>query len=125
MLLHVIQGLARRKNCCAPEMIFVTVYCPLTTAGALETVVQPVGAKRFVVDCKVNPALLVGHAKIIEFGAAAPDPAGLNVTAIMGGGDTNAGENAASAVSSHILSEINCTNVGHRFPGRRRRDGRW
>jgi len=80
-------------------MIFVIVYCPLTTTGAGETVVHPVGAKRFVVDCKINAALLVGHAKTIEFDACMPNPAGLSVTAITGGeldtaGGTNVGENA-------------------------------
>ena len=94
---YALQGLARRKNCCGPEMIFVTVFCPLTTTGARETGVQTVGARRFVVDCKVNPAILVGHAKIIEFDATAPDPAGLRLTASTGagGGDTSEGENAA------------------------------
>jgi hypothetical protein len=99
-LLQVLQGVARRKNCCGPDMIFVTVYCPLTTTGAMETVAQTVGAKKFVVDCKVNPALLVGHAKTIEFCATAPEPAGLTITPSMGGElegvlDTKVGENAA------------------------------
>ena len=77
-------------------MILVTVYLPLTTTGALETMVQPVGAKRFVVDCKVNPASLVGQAKIIGFGAAVGNPAGWAVRARVGDeGDTNVGENAA------------------------------
>ena len=52
------------KNCCAPEMGLVTVFCPLTTTGAGELVVQTAGETRFVVDCKVNPAALVGHVKI-------------------------------------------------------------
>jgi hypothetical protein len=100
--IHALQGLARRKNCCAPEIKFVTVYCPPTTAGVRETGAQTTGAKRFVVDCKVNPALLVGHVKIIELGAALPGPAELTVTASTGGvldttgvvPDTSVGENA-------------------------------
>ena len=95
-LIHAAQGLARRKNCCAPEIIFVTVYWPWTTTGVGETVAQSVGGIRFVVDCKVNPALLVGHVKMIEFDATAPDPAGLRLTAITEAcGITNVGENAA------------------------------
>ena len=43
----------------------VTAYCPLTTVGAGETGLQITGETRFVVDCKVNPAALVGHIKII------------------------------------------------------------
>ncbi len=67
---EALQGLARRKNCWLPEMIFVTVYCPLTTTGALETLAQTIGEPRFVVDCKVNPPfVVVGHVKIIELGA--------------------------------------------------------
>ena len=42
----------------------VTVFCPLTTTGPGETVVQIAAETRFVVDCKVNPAALVGHVKI-------------------------------------------------------------
>src|SRR5438105_3700195 len=45
-------------------MGFVTVFCPLTTTGAGELVVQT-GDTRFVVDCKVNPAALAGHVKIM------------------------------------------------------------
>ena len=45
-------------------MRLVTVFCPLTTTGSGETVVQAAGGRRFVVDCKVNPAALVGHVKI-------------------------------------------------------------
>ena len=84
-------------------MRFVTVFCPLTTTGARETLVQTRGATRFVVDCKVNTPLVAGHLTIIDFGAAGPDPAGMTVTARIGGEldttglgpDTNAGENAA------------------------------
>jgi len=79
-------------------MVFVTVFCPLTTTGARETLVQATGATRFVVDCKVNPPTVAGHVKTIEFGAAGPDPARLTVTASSGGElepDTNAGENTA------------------------------
>ena len=42
-------------------MGLVTAFCPLTTTGAGETVVQTAGETRFVVDCKVNPAALVGQ----------------------------------------------------------------
>ena len=42
-------------------MKLVTAYCPLTTTGAGELVVQDAGGARFVADCKVNPAQLVGH----------------------------------------------------------------
>ena len=98
-----LHGLASRKNCCAPEMRFVTVFCPLTTTGARETVAQTRGAPRFVEDCKVNTPLVAGHVKIIDFGATASDPAGRAATARIGGEldatglglDTNAGENAA------------------------------
>ena len=46
-------------------MRLVTVFCPLTTTGAGELVVQTADETRFVVDCKVKPAALVGHVKII------------------------------------------------------------
>ena len=42
-------------------MELVTVYCPFTTIGAGELVLQ--ADKRLEVDCKVNPAALVGHLK--------------------------------------------------------------
>ena len=42
-------------------MRLVTVFCPLTTTGAGELVVQTGGETRLVVDCKMNPAALVGH----------------------------------------------------------------
>ena len=45
-------------------MRLVTAFCPLTTTGPGETVVQTAGETRFVVDCKVNPVALVGHVKI-------------------------------------------------------------
>jgi len=51
---------ANRKNCCVPEMGLVTVFCPLTTAGAGRLVVQT-GELSFVVDCRVKPVELVGH----------------------------------------------------------------
>ena len=35
------------------------------TIGPGETVLQTTGETRFVVDCKANPAALVGHVKII------------------------------------------------------------
>jgi hypothetical protein len=43
------------KNCCEPVMGMVTVFCPLTTMGAGELVVQTADGPRFVVDCTVNP----------------------------------------------------------------------
>ena len=43
-------------------MGLVTVFCPLTTTGTGELVVQT-GETRFVVDCRVNPMALVGHVK--------------------------------------------------------------
>src|ERR1035437_8420771 len=45
-------------------MGLVTAFCPLTTTGAGELVIQTAGETRFVVDCKVNPVSLVGHVKI-------------------------------------------------------------
>jgi hypothetical protein len=35
----------------------------------METFAQFVGEQRFVVDCKVNPLLFVGHVNVIEPGA--------------------------------------------------------
>src|SRR5437762_3495317 len=45
-------------------MGLVIVFCPLTTTGPGETVLQTAVATRFVVNCKVNPVALVGHVKI-------------------------------------------------------------
>ena len=45
-------------------MAFVTALFVLTTTGPVETVLQTTGETRLVVDCKVNPAALVGHVKI-------------------------------------------------------------
>ena len=45
-------------------MTFVTVFLPLTMTGTGETVLQTADETRFVLDCKVNPAALVGHVKI-------------------------------------------------------------
>ena len=45
-------------------MGLVTAFCPLTTTGAGELVIQTDGETRFVVDCKVNPVVLVGHLTI-------------------------------------------------------------
>ena len=42
-------------------MGLVTVFCPLTTTGVAELVVQS-GDERFVVDCRVKP--LAGQDKI-------------------------------------------------------------
>ena len=53
-----------RKNCCVPEMGLVTVFCPLTTTGARELVIQT-GETRFAADCKENPVTLVGHVRIM------------------------------------------------------------
>lgn len=36
------------------------MFCPLTTIGAGESVVQTTGETRLVVDCKVNPVALAG-----------------------------------------------------------------
>ena len=47
-----------------PETELVTAFCPLTTTGPGETVLQTAGETRFVVDCRVNAAALVGHVKI-------------------------------------------------------------
>lgn len=40
------------------------MFCPSTTSGTREFVVQTTGETRFVVDCKVNPVALAGHVKI-------------------------------------------------------------
>jgi hypothetical protein len=74
--------LLNRKNSCVPEMGLVTVFCPLTTTGPGETLVQTAVETWFAADCKVNPeksnpAILVGHVKmtfvperfIVTFGA--------------------------------------------------------
>ncbi len=45
-------------------MRLVTVFCPLTTTGVGEFVVQTTGEIKFVVDCKVYPMALVGHFRI-------------------------------------------------------------
>ena len=50
-------------------MAFVTALFVLTTTAAGETLLQTVVETRFVVDCKVNPAALVGHVTI----TAAPE----------------------------------------------------
>ena len=42
----------------------VTVFCPLTTTGCVETLVQTAGERRLVVDWRARPAALVGHVKI-------------------------------------------------------------
>ena len=44
-------------------MAFVTVFCPLATTGAGETLAQTGGDTKFVVDCKVKLVALVGHVK--------------------------------------------------------------
>src|ERR1035441_288660 len=45
-------------------MAFVTALFVLTTTAAGETLLQTVVETRLVVDCKVNPAALVGHVKM-------------------------------------------------------------
>ena len=44
--------------------MLVTVFFPLRTTVAGETVFQKVVAKRFVVDFKMNPVSLVGQVRI-------------------------------------------------------------
>lgn len=46
-----------------PLVRLVTVFCPFTTTGAGEAVVQATGETRFVADFKVNPGELVGQRK--------------------------------------------------------------
>src|SRR5579859_3276178 len=53
-----------RKNCFVPEIGLVTAFCPLTTTGPGELVVQTADEPSSVADCKVNPAALVGHVKM-------------------------------------------------------------
>jgi len=53
-----------RKNCFVPEIGLVTAFCPLTTTGPRELVVQTADEPSSVADCKVNPAALVGHVKM-------------------------------------------------------------
>ena len=48
----------------------VTVNCPLMRTGAGELVVQTADEPRFVADCKVNPASLVGHVNMTLVPAA-------------------------------------------------------
>ena len=45
-------------------MGLVTVFCPLRRPALEQRLVQTAGETRLVVDCKLNPAALVGHAKI-------------------------------------------------------------
>jgi len=45
-----------RKNIRVPLMGLVTVFCPLTTTGGGELVVQTADETKLVVDCKLNPA---------------------------------------------------------------------
>ena len=42
----------------------VTVFKPLTTTGAEESVLHATGETRFVVDCKLNHAALAGQVMI-------------------------------------------------------------
>ena len=84
-------------------MIFVTMFCPLTTTGARETLVQTIGATRFVVDCKVNPGLLVGHA--ISKLAAVPEPEVMAVGTSTGAElDTTGGPTTSVGENTPVLS---------------------
>src|ERR1019366_27404 len=65
--------------CYVPEIGLVTVFCPLTTTGPGETVLQNTGESRFVADCSVKPVALTGHVKTTSA------PAG--VMASCGGGN--------------------------------------
>ena len=47
----------------------MTVFCPLTTTGAGELVVQNADGPRFVVDSRVKPVKLVGQVRT-TFGQA-------------------------------------------------------
>ena len=49
-----------RKNWCSPEIGLVTTFCPLTTTGTVELVVQTVG-DTFVEVNSVAPTALVGQ----------------------------------------------------------------
>jgi len=49
-------------------MGLVTVFWPAVTTGAGELVLQTADEPRLVVDCKVNPAALVGQVKTIPLG---------------------------------------------------------
>ena len=61
----------------------VTVFWPAMTTGAGELVLQITGETRLVVDCKVNPAALVGHVKTIPLGGTPENKI------VMGGGGRN------------------------------------
>ena len=52
----------------------------MTTAGEDRFVLQTAGETRFVVDCRVNPAALVGHVKITFV---------TEEITVSGGGDSN------------------------------------
>jgi len=45
-------------------MGWVTVFWPSATTGAGETAVQTAGETSFVMDCKPNPATLVGQVRM-------------------------------------------------------------
>ena len=49
------------KNCCLPEMEFVTVFCPVDDDEKCLRVVVQTGELRFVVDCRVNPEAVFVH----------------------------------------------------------------
>ena len=42
----------------------MTLFCPLTTTGALELVTHEAGERKFVVDCNVNPTALVAQLRM-------------------------------------------------------------
>ena len=47
-----------RKNCCLPEVGLITTFSPPMTTGGEELVLQTADEPRFVVDCKVKPAVI-------------------------------------------------------------------
>src|ERR1035437_5376701 len=56
-------GCIKRKNIRDPDMELVTTFCPPTTTGDGETVLQTAAEPRFGEDCNVNPVALVGQLK--------------------------------------------------------------
>jgi hypothetical protein len=53
------------ENMSVPDVRLVTTFWPLTMTGGVERLVQAAGEPRFVVNCKVSPAALLGHVKTI------------------------------------------------------------
>jgi len=60
----------------------------------------------------VNPALLIGHAKMIEFGAWVTDPPGLTVIASTGGPYTSVGASHAGFDCARGHSEGKSDSIG-------------